>query len=107
AASFAIAMVLGFGLRAGGFVKSPLFVAIVLVATSLGVIVPVLKDSGNIASSFGQLVIAAASIADFGAIILLSLFFSGDGSTCTAGTLILLGLFGAVVVLVGLVIAGF
>ena len=42
--------------------KSPLFVAIVLVATSLGVIVPVLKDSGNISSSFGQLVIAAASI---------------------------------------------
>jgi Kef-type K+ transport system membrane component KefB len=105
--SFAIAVVLGLGLKAGGFVKSPLFVAIVLVATSLGVIVPVLKDSGNISSNFGQLVIAAASIADFGAIILLSIFFSGKGSTSTAGTLILLGLFGLVVVLVGLVIAGF
>jgi Kef-type K+ transport system membrane component KefB len=105
--SFVIALVVGLGLQAGGFVKSPLFVAIVLVATSLGVIVPVLKDSGNISTSFGQLVIAAASIADFGAIILLSLFFSGNGSTSTAGTLILLGLFGAVVVLVGLAIAGF
>jgi hypothetical protein len=61
--SFAIAIVIGIGLNAGGFVKSPLFVAIVLVATSLGVIVPVLKDSNNISSSFGQLVIAAASIA--------------------------------------------
>ena len=105
--SFVIAIVVGLGLHAGGFVKSPLFVAIVLVATSLGVIVPVLKDSGNISTSFGQLVIAAASIADFGAIILLSLFFSGNGSSSTAGTLILLGLFGAVVVLVGLAIAGF
>ena len=105
--SFAIAIILGLGLKAGGFVKSPLFVAIVLVATSLGVIVPVLKDSGNISSSFGQLVIAAASIAEFGAIILLSLFFSGKGSTSTAGTLILLGVFGLVVVLVGLAIAGF
>ena len=105
--SFVIALVVGIGLQAGGFVKSPLFVAIVLVATSLGVIVPVLKDSGNISSSFGQLVIAAASIADFGAIILLSLFFSGNGSSSTAGTLILLGLFGVVVVLVGLAIAGF
>jgi len=76
------------------------------VSTSLGVIVPVLKDSGNIATEFGQLVIAAASIADFGAIILLSLFFSGQGSTDTAGTLILLGVFGAVVVVIGLVIAG-
>jgi Kef-type K+ transport system membrane component KefB len=106
-ASFGIAIVLGLGLSAGGFVKSPLFVAIVLVATSLGVIVPVLKDSGNISSNFGQLVIAAASIADFGAIILLSIFFSGKGSTSTAGTLILLGVFGAVVILVGLAIAGF
>ena len=105
--SFVIAIVVGLGLHAGGFVKSPLFVAIVLVATSLGVIVPVLKDSGNISTSFGQLVIAAASIADFGAIMLLSLFFSGNGSSSTAGTLILLGLFGAVVVLVGLAIAGF
>jgi len=106
AVSFAIAVVVGLGLQAGGFVKSPLFVAIVLVATSLGVIVPVLKDSGNIGSSFGQLVIAAASIADFGAIILLSLFFSGKGSTSTAATLILLGVFGVVVVLVGVAIAG-
>jgi Kef-type K+ transport system membrane component KefB len=102
-----IAIVVGLGLQAGGFVKSPLFVAIVLVATSLGVIVPVLKDSVNISSSFGQLVIAAASIADFGAIILLSLFFSGKGSTSTAATLILLGVFGLVVLLVGLAIAGF
>src|ERR1700755_3581672 len=107
AVSFAIAIILGLALKAGGFVKSPLFVAIVLVATSLGVIVPVLKDSGNISTSFGQLVVAPASSADFGAIILLSLFFSGNGSTSTAGTLILLGLFGAVVVLVGLAIAGF
>jgi Kef-type K+ transport system membrane component KefB len=104
--SFGIAIVIGLGLKAGGFVKSPLFVAIVLVATSLGVIVPVLKDSGNINSSFGQLVIAAASIADFGAIILLSVFFSGKGSTDTTATLILLGLFGFVVALVGLAIAG-
>src|SRR5262249_24516402 len=79
--SFAIAIVLGLGLKAGGFAKSPLFVAIVLVATSLGVIVPVLKDSGDISGSFGQLVLSAASIADFGSIILLSLFFSGKATS--------------------------
>ena len=105
--SFAIAIILGLGLKAGGFVKSPLFVAIVLVATSLGVIFPVLKDSGNLTSSFGQLVIAAASVAEFGSIVLLALFFSGKGSTSTSGTLILLGVFGVVVLLVGLAISGF
>ena len=67
---------------------------------------PVLKDSGNITSSFGQLVIAAASIAEFGSIVLLSLFFSGTGSTSTAGRVILLGGFGLVVLLVGLAIVG-
>ena len=105
--SFAIAIVLGLGLHAGGFVKSPLFVAIVLVATSLDVVFPVLKDSGKLTSSFGQLVIAAASIAEFGSIVLLSLFFSGKGSTSTSGTLILLGVFGVVVLVVGLAISGF
>jgi Kef-type K+ transport system membrane component KefB len=105
--SFAVAVILGLGLRAGGFVKSPLFVAIVLVATSLGVIFPVLKDSGNLTSSFGQLVIAGSSIAEFGSIVLLSLFFSGNGSTSTSGTLILLGVFGVAVVLVGLAVSGF
>jgi Kef-type K+ transport system membrane component KefB len=49
----------------------------------------VLKDAGQISSTFGQLIIAAASIADFGAIILLSIFFSGEGGT--GSTLVLLG----------------
>jgi Kef-type K+ transport system membrane component KefB len=104
--SFGIGIVAGLALKGGGFVKSPLFIAIVLVSTSLGVIVPVLKDSHNIASDFGQLVIAAASIADFGTIILLSLFFSAKGSTDTTGRLILLGIFGLLVVLIALTIAG-
>ena len=106
AGSFAVAIILGLGLKAGGFVRSPLFVAIVLTATSLGVVFPVLKDSGNLTSTFGQLVIAGGSIAEFGSIILLSLFFSGRGSTSTSGTLILLGVFGVVVLLVGLAISG-
>jgi Kef-type K+ transport system membrane component KefB len=106
AVSFAIAIVLGLGLSAGGFVKSPLFAAIVLAATSLGVIVPALEDSGNIGGSFGQLVVAGSSLAEFGSIVLLSLFFSGERATSTAASLILLGGFGLVVLVVGLAIVG-
>src|SRR5829696_5778758 len=87
--SFAIALAVSLLLSAGGLVDTPLLVAIILCATSLGVLVPVLTDAGEIASTFGQLVIAAASIADFGAIILLSIFFSGEGGT--GSTLLLLG----------------
>ena len=89
ALSFAIALVVSLGLELGGLVDTPLLVAIILCATSLGVLVPVLKDSGEISSTFGQLIIAAASIADFGAIILLTIFFSGEGGT--GSTLLLLG----------------
>src|SRR3954454_450419 len=81
ALSFAIALVVSLGLKAGGLVDTPLLVAIILCATSLGVLVPVLKDAGEISSTFGQLIIAAASIADFGAILLLSILLSGEGGT--------------------------
>jgi len=55
----------------------------------MGVIIPVLKDAGETSSAFGQLVVAAGSIADFGAIVLLSLFFSGEGGV--GSTLLLIG----------------
>jgi Kef-type K+ transport system membrane component KefB len=102
AVSFGLALVAGFALEAAGQVESPMFVAIVLVATSLGIVIPVLKDSGNVSTDLGQLVIAAASIADFGAVILLSLFFSGEATAITT-QLVLLG--GLVLVALGLLVA--
>jgi Kef-type K+ transport system membrane component KefB len=88
--SFAIAIVVTMGLKAGDLIETPLLVAIILASTSLGVIIPVLKDVGEIGSKFGQLVIAGATIADFAAIFLLSIFFSGEGGT--GSTVILLAL---------------
>jgi Kef-type K+ transport system membrane component KefB len=88
AVSFAIAVLVALGLSGAGLVETPLLIAIVLCATSLGVIIPVLKDAGESGSRFGQLVLAAGSIADFGAIILLSLFFSGEGGV--GATLVLI-----------------
>jgi Kef-type K+ transport system membrane component KefB len=90
AVSFAIAVGIGIVFAATGLVSSSLFLAIVLVATSLGIVVPVLKDAGEVSSPFGQLVVAAGSIADFGAVILLTLFFSRE-ATATSTKLILLG----------------
>jgi Kef-type K+ transport system membrane component KefB len=89
AVSFAIAAAVGVSLGAGGLVDTPLLVAIALGSTSLGVLIPVLKDAGRVDSTLGQLVIAAGSIADFAAIILLSLFFAGEGGT--GATLLLIG----------------
>jgi Kef-type K+ transport system membrane component KefB len=104
ALSFGVGVVVSLGLKAAGLVDTPLLVAIILCATSLGVLVPVLKDAGEIASTFGQLIIAAASIADFGAIILLTIFFSGEGGT--GSTLLLLGSLFALAVAVFAVVRG-
>ncbi len=103
--SFALAVVAGFALKAVGFVSQPLFAAIILSATSLGIIIPLLKDAGQSSSQFGQLVIAAGSIADFGAVILLSIFFSREGAG-TASQLLLLGSFLLLAVIAGLVVTG-
>jgi len=89
ALSFGLAVGVALLLKAGGLIETPLLVAITLCATSLGVIIPVLKDAGETSSAFGQLVVAAGSIADFGAIILLSLFFSGEEGV--GSTLLLIG----------------
>ncbi len=105
AVSFAMALVLGAVLAATGVVNDAMFVAIVLAATSLGVVIPVLKDAGDTDTEFGQLVIAAASVADFATIILLTLFYSGEASSPTA-TLLLLGAFFLMAALLGFAIAG-
>jgi Kef-type K+ transport system membrane component KefB len=103
--SFGIAIVLGLILKQAGLVKQPIFLAVLLCATSLGVLVPVLKDAGQINSTFGQLVIAAGSIADFGAVILLSLLFSRESGSTTTKVILLVGLF-VIAVLIGLAVAG-
>jgi Kef-type K+ transport system membrane component KefB len=89
ALSFAIAVVVALILKATGLIETPLLIAIILCATSLGVLIPVLKDAGEISSTFGQLIVAAGTIADFGAVILLSIFFSGEGGV--GSTLLLIG----------------
>jgi Kef-type K+ transport system membrane component KefB len=87
--SFGIALLVALVLKATGLIETPLLIAIILCATSLGVLIPVLKDAGEISSTFGQLIVAAGTIADFGSVILLSIFFSGEGGV--GSTLLLIG----------------
>ena len=90
--SFALALAVTAGLGAAGLVDTPLLVAVVLTATGLGIVVPALKDAGETGSAFGQLVVAGASIADFGAVVLLSLLFSREASGPGAQLLLIGGL---------------
>ena len=100
ALTLVIAVAVSLGLAAVGLIHAPLLVAIMLSATSLGIVVPVLADAGQSSSPLGQLIIAASSVADFGAVILLSLFFSGEGSS-VGSTLLLICAFVVLVVVIG------
>jgi Kef-type K+ transport system membrane component KefB len=82
-------LLVGFGLYLAGQVVSPVLIAIILVATALGIVVPLLEDVDESASDFGQLIISGAMFAEFDSIILLSLFFSREASS-TATRLVLL-----------------
>jgi Kef-type K+ transport system membrane component KefB len=107
AAGYAVSLALGVGvgllMGAAGWVSSPLLVAVALSATSLGLVVPVLKDSGHVDSSAARLTIAAATFADVAAILLITLLFSEEATGLGARIVLLTTFVGVVgVVAVGL-----
>ena len=71
-----LALLVGFLFSASGLVRSPLFFSNILVATSLGVILPPLKGAGEVDTPFGQLAILSATLAEFGSLLLLTALFS-------------------------------
>jgi Kef-type K+ transport system membrane component KefB len=84
--------------------RSPLLLALTLSATSLGLVVPVLLDAGEAEGRTGQAVIAASSVAEFGAVLLLSLLFSTSGGT-TGERVVLLIVFVALAAVIGVAAA--
>jgi Kef-type K+ transport system membrane component KefB len=106
---YLVSLVLGFGagasFTAAGWVSQPLLITIILSATALGLVVPVLKDAGQVHSEVGQTALAAASVADFTAIVLLSLFFSSSGGS-TGAKVVVLGAFAGLVAVTGLAVSG-
>jgi Kef-type K+ transport system membrane component KefB len=99
--SLGLALLVGFSLFAIVQVTSPLLLAIILVSTSLGIVIPILKDVGESSTDFGQLVIAGATLGEFGSIILLSLFFSSEAASPVA-KVALFGIIAALILLVSL-----
>jgi Kef-type K+ transport system membrane component KefB len=99
-ASLVLAVGCAFALQPVESIRNPLFVAIILASTSLGLVVPVLRDAGEVDSGFGQVVLASSSLAEFGTILLVSLFFSTTKSSSGAQILLIVA-FSVLVVLTG------
>jgi Kef-type K+ transport system membrane component KefB len=90
--SFGLGLLAGYLLFATGQVESPLYMAILLAATALGMVVPLMQDAEIIQTDVGQLVIDSATMAQFGTLILLSLFFTNE-TTKVSVKLVFLGSF--------------
>ena len=95
-----LAVLAGVALDAAGFVKSPLLAGIILTATSLGLVLPVLKENERTATPFGQLVFAGATLGNLVSALLLSLLFSRDSTDLGTKIVLLAGFVVAVLVLV-------
>ncbi|HEY5018568.1 MAG TPA: cation:proton antiporter [Streptosporangiaceae bacterium] len=105
-----------FGLSAGlgllgGFVfwltgaaTPPILLAIILMSTSAGLLLPLLKDAGEGSTEFGQLIMTAAAVAELVPILLLSLLFSAASET-PADKIVSLVVFLALLVLIGLAVS--
>ncbi|TLM98345.1 MAG: cation:proton antiporter, partial [Actinobacteria bacterium] len=103
ALSMATALALTVPAGRAGIILSPLLVAIAVCATSVGIVVPVLRDTGHLTSPAGLFTIAAGSIAEIGTIALLGVFFAGPNVSAGFEALLLAAIAaGAVFLLVAL-----
>lgn len=59
-----------------GATSNPLLLGLILSTTSLGVVVPVLKERDLIGARFGQYILVASSIADFATLLLLTTYIA-------------------------------
>ena len=83
-ADYAMSAVLGIGaaylIARIETISHPLLLGFALTSTSLGVIVPILRDAHQNQSEFGQMAVAHASMGEFGSLILVAVFFSSQDS---------------------------
>ena len=76
--SFALTLILslaiGFGLTLAGYVRDPWMMTLILSTTSLGIVVPVLRENRMSSSRFGQTILLAALLADFLTMFLITVY---------------------------------
>lgn len=86
-AALALGLGLGLLLSGGGFDKG-VYIGTALTSTALGTILPVLRDSGDLQSRFGSVMMAMGAVGEFGPIIAMALLLSGRAPGQSAALLI-------------------
>ena len=87
-----LAMALVGALAAVGFVRAFLPVTIALTTTALGTLLPILRDSGELATPFGRAILANGAIGEFFPIVAISVFLGSRGAWESLALLVGFGL---------------
>ncbi|UDY34698.1 cation:proton antiporter [Dermatobacter hominis] len=92
ATGWVVTVVLGLGvagvLVATGFVLSELLIGLALTTTAIGTLLPMLQDRGLVGTRFGDLLVSAGAVGEFGPVLAVTIFL-GTSSPTTEGLLLI------------------
>ena len=86
--SVALAYGLGGILAAAGIIVSFLYTGSAMATTAIGTLIPILRDNGELKTKFGTYLLAAGGVAEFGPILLVTLFLSTENPLHEAAILV-------------------
>ncbi len=92
-----LSLAIGFGLTSAGYVRDPWMMTLILSTTSLGIVVPVLKENRMTSSRFGQTILLAALLADFLTMFLITVYVAARSTGMSLEILLIVLLFVPVV----------
>jgi Kef-type K+ transport system membrane component KefB/Trk K+ transport system NAD-binding subunit len=90
-----LALLAGWGLNTLDAADDPWLAALILSTTSLGLVMPVLKERGLTSKPYGQALLVAAVVADFATMLLVSIYVVLRTEGLSLNVLLVLLLFGA------------
>jgi len=88
-------LVVALGLARTGLIQNPIIMALILSTTSLGIVVPVLKERNLSSTQYGQSLLVSALVADFATLLLISVAVAAISHGLTLDLLLVLLLLGA------------
>jgi Kef-type K+ transport system membrane component KefB len=76
--SVVIALAIAIGLYRFAFVDNYILIGAIMTTTTLGTLMPILRDSGELETKFGSHVLAAGMVGELGPVVLVSIVFTRD-----------------------------
>jgi Kef-type K+ transport system membrane component KefB/Trk K+ transport system NAD-binding subunit len=90
-----LAMLAGLGLTSSGLTSNPILMGLILSTTSLGIVMPILKERQLMSSGFGQTLLITSLISDFSTLLLLSIAIAIISRGLSLDIILFLALLGA------------